>query len=132
MPMKECSFCGAKIIDETKPCPGCGYNSNPSSEILGDAKEIDSHIIEEKPQQNEVDVENKVLPMWLKVVLVIITILFSPIIGIIASIFLLCNKSNDYRSFGKKLLIITLVFIAVSVAIRFIGVLSILSGVTMY
>lgn len=130
MPMKECSFCGAKIKDETKPCPGCGYSSKPSGEIYGDAKEIDSQIIEEKPQQNTVDVENKVLPTWLKVGLVIITILLSPIVGIIAGIFLLFNKSNDYKTFGKKLIIITLVFIAVMAVIPLFRVLSILSGVT--
>lgn len=130
--MKECSFCGAKIIDETKPCPGCGYNSNPSGEIYGDAKEIDSQIIEEKPQQNAVDVENKILPTWMKIALVVITIFLSPIVGIIASIILLFNKSNDYKSFGKKLIIITLVYLAIVLVIPLFGVLSILSGVTMY
>ena len=130
--MKECSFCGAKIKDETKPCPGCGYNPNPSEEIYGDAKEIDSQIIEENHQQNTFDVRHKVLPTWLKVVLVVITILLSPIVGIIVGIVLLFSESDDYRSFGKKLIIITILFLVVTMGLGLIGAMAVIFGAFMY
>ncbi|MDD3570298.1 MAG: zinc ribbon domain-containing protein [Lachnospiraceae bacterium] len=130
--MKECSFCGAEIKDETKPCPGCGYNPNLSCEIYGDAKEIDSQIIEENHQQNTFDVRHKVLPTWLKVVLVVITVFVSPIVGIIVGSLLLFNESYGYRSFGKKLIIITVLYIAVTIGLGLIVPMAVIFGSFMH
>jgi hypothetical protein len=123
--MKECQFCGAKIKDETKPCPACGYTQNASNEIYGDAKEIDSHLIEETPNQSTVDEQCNILPRWVKILLIATTISITPIIGFISGILILTSKSDDYRSFGKKLLIITLVYWVVSFVLRrFFGIIA--------
>lgn len=107
--MKECSFCGTKIKDESKPCPGCGYNSNPSREILGNAKEIDSQIIDEKFNHGAVDVQYKILPTWVKILLIAPT-LISPLMGFICSILLRLNKNADYKRFAKKLFVFTIIY----------------------
>lgn len=123
--MKECQFCGAKIKDETKICPACGYAQNTSNEIYGDAKEIDSHSIEETPNQSTVDEQCNMLPRWVKILLIATTISITPIIGFISGILILTSKSADYKNFGKKLLIITVVYWMVSFVLRrFFGIIT--------
>lgn len=125
--MKECPFCGTKIKDETKPCPDCGYTMNPAGEILGDAKEIDSQIIEEKNEPT-VNADNKLLPTWIKVLLVVFTLFLSPLIGLIGSIILLSNQNASYKSFGIKLLVITVIFFIVAVIANVFGAMALFLG----
>ena len=129
--MKECSFCGTKIKDESMPCPGCGYTSKPKEEILGDAREIDSQIIEEKSTPTNPP-DNRVLPTWIKVVLVLSTIFISPLVGLIGGIMFLSNPSPDYKHFGIKLLVVSIIFLIFSLVTNLFGLMALFFGSLMF
>jgi len=104
--MAKCPFCDKNMINGV--CESCGYreyNSN-QEEIWGEAVEKESTIIHEEPHYEEkrVPYEKQLGGLW-KVIFVLITIFYSPIIGLIISIVLITRPYPSYKSFGIKLLI---------------------------
>ena len=91
--------------------------------------EKESKIINEEKNNfnNEFNFEDKQLGSLWKVIFVIISIFFSGFLGLIISIVLLTRPYHSYRSFGKKLLILNIILIILSIVFGiFAGVLSLL------
>jgi len=137
--MSKCPFCDKNMINGV--CGSCGYreyNSN-ESEIWGEAVEKESIIIHEEPHYEEKRMnDDKQLGSLWKVLLIITSIFFSPLLGFIASIVLITRPYPSYKSFGIKLLILNIVLLvlrlllgilALFLNIAFIGTHHILNGV---
>lgn len=127
--MDKCPFCGGNMVNGK--CTDCGYTDYHASEseIFGEAVEKESKIINEEKNNfnNEFNFEDKQLGSLWKVIFVIISIFFSGFIGLIISIVLLTRPYPSYRSFGKKLLILNIILIILSIVFGiFAGVLSLL------
>lgn len=121
--MDRCPFCGGNMVNGK--CAGCGYADYHArqSEIFGEAVEKESKIIGEEERA----FNNKQLGSLWKVIFVIISVFFSGFIGLIISIVLMTRPYPSYRSFGKKLLILNIVLIVLSIVLGiFAGVLSLL------
>ena len=127
--MDKCPFCGGNMANGK--CTDCGYTDYHAneSEIFGEAVEKESKIINEEKNNfnNEFNFQDKQLGSLWKVIFVIISIFFSGFLGLIISIVLLTRPYPSYRSFGKKLLILNIILIILSVVFGiFAGVLSLL------
>ena len=115
--MDKCPFCGGNMVNGK--CTDCGYTDYHASEseIFGEAVEKESKIINEEKNNfnNEFNFEDKQLGSLWKVIFLII------------SIVLLTRPYPSYRSFGKKLLILNIILIILSIVFGiFAGVLSLL------
>lgn len=112
-----CPKCGVFMEDTDNVCPKCGYvNDNI----------IDGECTEETVKEETINInENKYnnteeelqLGNLVKVFLVAVTVLvggIGPIIGIVSGIVLMSKPYEDYRSFGKILVILGIVFLAIS------------------
>ena len=117
--MANCPFCGEKMRDGV--CGSCGYREYRNDEILGEAVEKESKVIYDEPQEKSryngygdagrYGLNRELGTLW-KVIFVLISLFFSPIIGIICSIVLITRPYPYYRSFGIKLLILNIVILA--------------------
>ncbi|MBR5467801.1 MAG: hypothetical protein IKU80_01075 [Firmicutes bacterium] len=109
--MANCPFCDKNIINGV--CEGCGYreyNSN-TEEIWGEAVEKESTVIYEEPkryEEKQMAYDKNLGSLW-KWIFVLITIFYSPLVGLIASIVLITRPYLSYKSFGFKLLILSIV-----------------------
>lgn len=132
--MSYCPFCGGKL-DGRGNCPSCGYTSSPNNdEILGEAVEKESKIIDDNRtynnsgssqnysgSQNDAEqffrqVENyftKDLNVWLKVLFVILSFV-NVFLGFVIAIILLTSQYPRYKSFGLKLILLCIVLLIVS------------------
>lgn len=131
--MSYCPFCGGKL-DSKGNCQSCGYtSSNNNDEILGEAVETESKIIDDnRPSGNSnrdyysnsrndseqffrqaEDYFTKDLNVWLKVLFVILSFV-NVFLGFIIAIILLTSQYPRYKSFGIKLLLLCVVLLIVS------------------
>ncbi len=110
-----CPKCGIFMEDTDSVCPKCGYvNDN-----IIDGEYTEETVKEEKININENKNSNEELQLgnFVKVFLVAVTILvggIGPIIGIVSGIVLMSKPYEDYRSFGKILVILGIVLLAIS------------------
>ena len=138
--MAKCPFCDKNTVNGV--CESCGYreyNSN-QEEIWGEAVEKESTVIHEEPQgyeERRMPYDKKLGSLW-KWIFVLITILYSPVVGLIASIVLITRPYPSYKSFGFKLLIASIllcvvrlifVILALFFNIAFFGTQQIMEGV---
>ncbi len=128
--MRECPFCGEKIKDESQGCPSCGYgrpsgSTNANDEILGEAREVDSRTIPEPPphaaytDNASSQGDNRQLGVLWKVILVLTTLFFSILIGIIGGVYLYTRPYPDYKKFGRNLLILCVVLVVLQFILVF-------------
>ena len=132
--MSYCPFCGGKL-DGRGNCPSCGYTSSPNNdEILGEAVEKESKIIDDNRtynnsgssqnysgSQNDAEqffrqAENyftKDLNVWLKVLFVILSFV-NVFLGFVIAIILLTSQYPRYKSFGLKLILLCIVLLIVN------------------
>lgn len=132
--MSYCPFCGREL-DERGNCPNCGYTSSTNNdEILGEAVETESKIIDDNKPANNTNNSNyysdsrndavqffrqaedyftKDLNVWLKVLFVILSFV-NVLLGFIIAIILLTSQYPRYKSFGIKLLLLCVVLLIVS------------------
>lgn len=132
--MSYCPFCGGKL-DSKGNCQSCGYTSSPNNdEILGEAVEKESKIIDDNrgynnsgssqnysSSQNDAEqffrqAENyftKDLNVWLKVLFVILSFV-NVFLGFVIAIILLTSQYPRYKSFGLKLILLCIVLLIVS------------------
>lgn len=131
--MSYCPFCGGKL-DSKGNCQSCGYtSSNNNDEILGEAVEKESKIIDDnRPSGNSnrdyysnsrndseqflrqaEDYFTKDLNVWLKVLFVILSFV-NVFLGFIIAIILLTSQYPRYKSFGIKLILLCIVLLVIS------------------
>lgn len=132
--MSYCPFCGREL-DERGNCHNCGYTSSTNNdEILGEAVETESKIIDDNRPANNTNNSNyysesrndaeqffrqaedyftKDLNVWLKVLFVILSFV-NVFLGFIIAIILLTSQYPRYKSFGIKLLLLCVVLLIVS------------------
>lgn len=104
--MRKCGCCGKKIPDDARFCPHCGKEAARTYEYSFSQSENSGFSFEEK--------EDKV-QTWIKVMLILAAVCV-PIVALISGIVFLSEKSAAYRRFGKTLIIISIVFMILSVA----------------
>lgn len=131
--MSYCPFCGGKL-DSKGNCQSCGYtSSNNNDEILGEAVETESKIIDDnRPSGNSnrdyysnsrndseqffrqaEDYFTKDLNVWLKVLFVILSFV-NVFLGFVIAIILLTSQYPRYKSFGIKLILLCIVLLVIS------------------
>ena len=132
--MSYCPFCGGKL-DSKGNCQSCGYTSSPNNdEILGEAVEKESKIIDDNRVYNNSgnsqnysggqndaeqffrqaeDYFTKDLNVWLKVLFVILSFV-NVFLGFIIAIILLTSQYPRYKSFGIKLILLCIVLLVIS------------------
>jgi hypothetical protein len=115
--MNYCPNCGSPL--ENGKCPNCGFVEDDSI-IDGDAVEKESKVVNDFGINEHKQYENKsedlidftkTVPAWIKVLLIVITIFVHPLIGFICSIVLISRPYPLYKSFGIKLLILSIILI---------------------
>lgn len=113
--MADCPFCGEKMKDENAGCTKCGYNfKGDKQEIYGEAREIESRVIEEQNEKQQGDTgDGKVIPMWVKAIFVALTIFGDYWIGAICGVIFIASKKRSLKDFGKTLLIIAFAVAAI-------------------
>ncbi|MCI1960137.1 MAG: hypothetical protein LKJ25_11005 [Clostridia bacterium] len=129
--MNYCPNCGSPL--ENGRCPNCGFVQNDNI-IDGDAVEKESKVINDlginefkEKHENRNDDWNdltRAIPSWIKILLIIMTIIF-PLLGLICSIALITRPYPFYKSFGIKLLILSIILLVLSLVFGIIrGVIS--------
>jgi len=122
--MNYCPNCGTAL--ENGRCPNCGYIENDSV-IDGDAVEKESKVVEPiRNDNNETNEEKSVdftkeIPLVIKIILIAATLFINPLIGLICAIVLITRPYPLYKSFGIKLLIISIIFVVVYVVFGILG-----------
>ncbi|MEA4815801.1 MAG: hypothetical protein VB120_02970 [Lachnospiraceae bacterium] len=119
--MNYCPNCGRKTAEGEDKCSYCGYEliiddipvKEVSSETIEPEKEDPEHKKASSGNQNHgTDSSEEDLSTILKV-LIVLGVIFLPgagiIFGIISSTIFMNDKRIGYRSFGKKLLIFTII-----------------------
>lgn len=123
-----CPNCGYFIDEFSKECEKCGYQVN-GNENNNQSDVIDAEFTEETVKEESIydktdynfdsnpNNENTTLSNGIKVLLVAITVLFGgigPIVGLISGIVLMGKPYEDYRSFGKLLVILSIILFVIS------------------
>ena len=140
--MSYCPNCGRQILDEGLGCPVCNVRNNidPSKEVIdGQAEEIkaekvDAFTVEdsngkahhfesstetgeaEYKKKSQVAEDAKIHPL-LKVVIIVAIVMvggFGAIAGCVAGVALSKSPSEDYRSFGKLMMTVSVVMLVIS------------------
>lgn len=135
--MNYCPRCGNQMDDYGR-CTYCGYVENDTI-IDGDAVETESvdadtrfDDFKEKVTEtitNTNDDYSMFVPGWLKAVLILLTIFVSPFIGFICGIVLITRPYPSYKSFGIMLLVISIIFMILSLIFGFFaGLFALLLG----
>ena len=129
--MANCPFCGGRM--NNGECTSCGYREYRNDEIWGEAVEKESKVINEEPQKERYngygssggyDFNRELGVLW-KVIFVLISLFFSPLIGIICSVVLITRPYPSYKSFGIKLLILNIILLVLQFILMIgIGILN--------
>ena len=133
--MKFCPNCGTKI-ENLKECPNCGFkpeditkpeekknkNTKPAKKVYDyyenrsdDADNYDSY--DYMKAETEVDMETEP-SLASKILLILMVILFNipgAVIGAVVSDIFMGKKGEGYKSYGKKLLIVSIVVIVIDI-----------------
>lgn len=139
--MSYCPKCGREILDESLGCPVCGVRENidfskkqaepktePKAEPVTEFTVEDgngmSHHFESNRQTGDAEYRQTAKPAAeatihpvLKVIIIVLIVMvggFGAIAGVIAGIVLMKSPAEDYRRFGKLLLIVSVVVLALS------------------
>lgn len=139
--MSYCPECGRQILDERMGCPVCSVRKNidySKNVIDGDATEIKAETVEEFTVEDRngtsqrfesretmsggqtQPVEEKVLHPVVKILIIVAIVMiggFGGIIGIIAALALKKSPYESYRSFGRTLMIFSIIYLVLSVLI---------------
>ena len=150
--MSYCPNCGRQILDESLGCPVCNVRNNidPSKTVIdGQAEEIKaesvdsftvedsdgtSHHFESSTETGEAEYKKKEAPAseakihpLLKVLVIVLIVMvggIGAVAGCVAGVVLMKSPAEDYRSFGKTIMIVSIVILALNL------VCCVLSGVT--
>jgi len=140
--MSYCPNCGRQILDESLGCPVCNVRNNidPSKEVIdGHAEEVKaetvdsftvedsdgtSHHFESSTETGEAEYKKKAtvaadakIHPLLKVLVIVLIVMvggFGVIAGCVAGVVLSKSPSEDYRSFGKTLMTVSVVMLVFS------------------
>ena len=150
--MSYCPNCGRQILDESLGCPVCNVRNNidPSKTVIdGQAEEIKAETVEEftvedsdgrthhfesSAETGEAEYKKKASPASeakihpvLKVAVIVLIVMvggIGAIAGCVAGVVLMKSPAEDYRSFGKTILTVSIVMLVFSL------VCCVLSGIT--
>lgn len=140
--MSYCPNCGRQILDESLGCPVCNVRNNvdPSKTVIdGQAEEIKAETVEEFTVEEQdgtshrfessvetgeaeyrkkatVAADAKIHPL-LKVAVIVLVVMvggFGAIAGCVAGVVLSKSPSEDYRSFGKLLMTVSVIMLVLS------------------
>ncbi|MFV0314281.1 MAG: hypothetical protein ACK5I7_04160 [Anaerotignum sp.] len=136
--MSYCSKCGKQILDESLGCPICSLNENTTNfdnQAKTEVEVVEEFTVEDdrgtsqkfetkSEEKNWEDyrstepqpVQEQTLHVALKIVIIILVLLaggIGQVAGIIAGIILLKSPLEDYRKFGKTLIVVSCVMLAV-------------------
>lgn len=135
--MSYCPKCGREILDESLGCPVCGVRENidfskkqaepkaePVTEFTVEDSDGMSHHFESNRQTGDAEYRQTAKPAAeatihpvLKVIIIVLIVMvggFGAIAGVIAGIVLMKSPAEDYRRFGKLMLIVSIVMLALS------------------
>jgi len=140
--MSYCQNCGRQILDESLGCPVCNVRNNidPSKEVIdGHAEEVKaetvdsftvedsdgtSHHFESSTETGEAEYKKKAAPAseakihpLLKVIVIVLIVMvggIGAVAGCVAGVVLMKSPAEDYRSFGKTILIVSIVMLVLS------------------
>ena len=134
--MSYCPKCGREILDESLGCPVCGVHENKVSlkkeTSEQRAEPVTSFTVEDRnggSQRFESRMESgawsgdpsvqpesaKTLPVALKVVVIVMMVLvggIGAIVGLLGGIAMMKSPFEDYRAFGKTMVIVGCVMLA--------------------
>lgn len=139
--MSYCPKCGREILDESLGCPVCGVRENidfskkqaepkaePKAEAVTEFTVEDSdgrsHHFESNRQTGDAEYRETERPVseatihpLLKILIIVLIVMvggFGAIAGVIAGIVLMKSPAEDYRRFGRLMLIVSIVVLALS------------------
>lgn len=135
--MSYCPKCGREILDESLGCPVCGVRENidfskkqeepkaePVTEFTVEDSDGMSHHFESNRQTGDAEYRQTAKPAAeatihpvLKIIIIVLIVMvggFGAIAGVIAGIVLMKSPAEDYRRFGKLMLIVSIVMLALS------------------
>ena len=140
--MSYCPNCGRQILDESLGCPVCNVKNNvdPSWKTFeGQAEEIKAETVEEftvedsdgrthhfesSTETGEAEYKKKAAPAseakihpLLKVIVIVLIVMVGgvgAIAGCVAGVVLMKSPAEDYRRFGKTILIVSIVMLVFS------------------
>ena len=131
--MSYCPKCGREILDESLGCPVCGVKENkvslakPQAAEPPKAEPVQNITIEDGNNQRfESRVESgawsgsqpmdeKTLPVMLKVAVIVLIVFvggIGAIVGLLGGIAMMKSPFEDYRSFGKIMVVISVIMLA--------------------
>lgn len=136
--MSYCPKCGRQILDESLGCPVCNLKedtTSPSPEVEEEVEVVKEFTVEDEKgtsQKFETEseprswedyksseskpVQEQTIPTILKVIIIMAIIVaggFGQIAGLVTGVVLLKSPIEDYRKFGKTLIIISCVVLAI-------------------
>ncbi len=152
--MSFCPKCGREILDESLGCPVCNVKENKMPSGEEKAEVVQEFTVEDKDGssqkfQSESEardwgdyrsaetkpVQEQTVPTILKVIVVIAVIVaggIGQIAGLVAGIVLLKSPIEDYRKFGKTLITISCIMLAIWFLCCIVGGLFNVAGSMMY
>lgn len=132
--MSYCPKCGREILDESLGCPVCGVKENkvslakPKAEEQPQAEPVQTFTVEdgngssqrfeshtENGWSSSQPVEEKKLHPVLKVAVIVMMVMvggIGAIVGLLGGIAMMKSPIEDYRSFGKTMMIVGIVMLS--------------------
>ncbi len=136
--MSYCPKCGRQILDEDLGCPVCNLKenaTNPTKEVQSETEVVKEFTVEDEngtSQKFETEsepkswddyktaepkpVQEQAVPTILKVIIILAIVVaggIGQVGGLIAGVVLLKSPIEDYRKFGKTLIIVSCIMLCI-------------------
>ncbi|WMI81658.1 hypothetical protein [Anaerotignum sp. MB30-C6] len=144
--MSYCPKCGKQILDESLGCPVCSLNenaTNPNPEVEEEVEVVKEFTVEDESGASQKfkaeseprswedyksaepkPVQEQTIHTVLKVIIILAIIIaggIGQVAGIISGVVLLKSPIEDYRKFGKTLIILSCVMLGIWFLCCFVG-----------